>query len=182
VCRVALEGGVKTRAILVMGVSGSGKTTLGTALAKRLDWTFADADDLHPNSNRQKMGRGEPLTDADRGPWLALLRRLIEQHLSENKPLVLACSALKERYRQTLTGNLAGIEVVFLQGSRELLTQRMNSRKGHFMPSSLLESQLNTLEPPLNAIQIDIGKPLEDSLRQVLRHINHNQQEFENAE
>ena len=178
---MALEGGVKARAILVMGVSGSGKTTLGTALASSLGWTFADADDYHSASNRAKMGRGEPLTDADREPWLLRLRGLLEQHLREDRPLVLACSALKERYRQILTENLPGVRVVFLSGSREVLAQRMQARE-HFMPLSLLDSQLSTLEPPTNAIRIDIGKPLEDSLREVLQHINQNQQEFENAE
>lgn len=178
---VAVEGGVKTRAILVMGVSGSGKTTLGTALAKRLGWTFADADNYHPAANRAKMSQGEPLNDADREPWLLRLRELLDQHLQEKKPMVLACSALKERYRQILTENLTGIQVVFLSGSREVLAQRMQARE-HFMPISLLDSQLATLEPPAKAIQIDSGQPLEDSLREVLQHINLNQREFENAE
>ena len=178
---MALEGGMSTRAILVMGVSGSGKTTLGTALAKRLGWTFADADDYHPQSNRQKMSSGQALTDADREPWLLRLRELLNQRLQEKKPLVLACSALKERYRQILTENLTGIQVVFLSGSREVLAQRMQARE-HFMPLSLLDSQLATLEPPFNAIQIDIEQPLEDSLREVLKQINLNQREFENAE
>jgi gluconokinase len=162
-----------TRAIIVMGVSGSGKTTLGTALAKKLNWTFADADDYHPPANVQKMASGEALTDADREPWLLRLRALIEQHLLEQLPLVLACSALKASYRQTLTANLEGVKVVFLNGSRELIAGRMKSRE-HFMPTSLLESQLRTLEPPENAIVLDIGQPIEMMMREVMTQLQEN--------
>jgi gluconokinase len=162
-----------TRAIVVMGVSGSGKTTLGTALAKELHWTFADADDYHPPANVQKMARGEALTDANREPWLQRLRALIEQHLLEQQPLVLACSALKASYRQTLTANLEGVKVVFLNGSRELIAGRMKSRE-HFMPASLLESQLNTLEPPENAIVLDIGQPIAIMVREVKAQLQEN--------
>ena len=153
-----------------MGVSGSGKTTFGTALAQELNWTFADADDYHPPSNVQKMASGEALTDADREPWLLCLHALIEQHLLEQRPLVLACSALKASYRQTLTANLKGVKVVFLNGSRELIAQRMNSRK-HFMPAILLESQLNTLEPPEDAIVLDVGLPIEVMVREVMTQL-----------
>jgi gluconokinase len=160
-----------TRAILVMGVSGSGKTTFGTALAQELNWGFADADDYHPPSNVQKMARGEALTDADREPWLLRLHALIEQHLLENQPFVLACSALKASYRETLTANLEGVQVVFLNGSRELIAQRMNTRQ-HFMPPSLLESQLNTLEPPVDAIVLDAGLPIENMIRQAITQLS----------
>jgi gluconokinase len=159
-----------TRAIIVMGVSGSGKTTFGTALAQELNWTFADADDYHPPSNVQKMANGEALTDADREPWLERLHALIEQHLLEQRPLVLACSALKASYRQTLIANLEGAKVVFLNGSRELIAQRMKTRK-HFMPPSLLESQLNTLEPPTDAIVLDVGQPLEVMVREAMTRL-----------
>jgi gluconokinase len=162
-----------TRAIIVMGVSGSGKTTLGTALAKELNWSFADADDYHPPANVQKMASGEALTDADREPWLQRLRALIEQHLLEQQPLVLACSALKASYRQTLTANLEGVKVVFLNGSRELIAGRMRSRE-HFMPAGLLESQLRTLEPPENAMVLDIGQPIEVMVREVMAQLQEN--------
>jgi gluconokinase len=162
-----------TRAVIVMGVSGSGKTTLGTALAKELNWTFADADDYHPITNREKMARGEALTDADREPWLLRLRALIERHLLEQRPLVLACSALKASYRQTLTANLEGMQVVFLNGSREALAERMKNRE-HFMPSSLLESQLATLEPPQDAIVLDIGQPIDVMVREVMAQLSEN--------
>ncbi len=150
-----------------MGVSGSGKTTFGTALAQELNWTFADADDYHPPANVQKMASGEALTDADREPWLQRLHALIEQHLLEERPLVLACSALKASYRQTLTANLEGVNVVFLNGSRELISERMNSRE-HFMPAILLESQLKTLEPPEDAVLLDVGLPIEILVREVM--------------
>jgi gluconokinase len=162
-----------TRAVIVMGVSGSGKTTLGTALAKELNWTFADADDYHPITNREKMARGQALTDADREPWLRRLHALIAQHLLEERPLVLACSALKASYRQTLTANLEGMQVVFLNGSREALAERMKNRE-HFMPSSLLESQLATLEPPQDAIVLDIGQPIDVMVREVMAQLSEN--------
>jgi gluconokinase len=153
-----------------MGVSGSGKTTFGMALAKELNWTFADADDFHPPANVQKMASGEALTDADREPWLLRLRALIETHLLEQRPLVLACSALKASYRETLTANLEGVQVVFLNGSRELIAQRMKSRQ-HFMPPSLLESQLATLEPPQEAIVVNIGQPIEVMVHEVIAQL-----------
>jgi gluconokinase len=159
-----------TQIILVMGVSGSGKTTFGTALAQELNWTFADADDYHPPSNVQKMASGEALTDVDREPWLLRLRALIEQHLLEQRPLVLACSALKASYRDILTANLEGVKVVFLNGSRELIAQRMKTRE-HFMPAILLESQLKTLEPPQDAIVLDIGQPIEGMVHEVIAQL-----------
>jgi gluconokinase len=153
-----------------MGVSGSGKTTFGTALAQELNWVFADADDYHPTVNVQKMARGEALTDTDREPWLKRLHTLIEQHLLEQRPLVLACSALKASYRKTLTANLERVKVVFLNGSRDLIAQRMKTRT-HFMPAILLESQLNTLEPPTDAIVLDVGQPIEVMVRDVIAQL-----------
>lgn len=176
---LALEGDVSPKVLIVMGVSGSGKTTLGQALAQRLGWVFADADDYHPQANRDKMARGQPLTDADREPWLLCLRALIEQHLAENSPLVLACSALKESYRTTLSGGLEGVRYVFLHGDPALIAQRMQNRE-HYMPVSLLQSQLETLEPPQEAIQLDLAQPLEDNLQTVLQHL-YPQQELRNA-
>ncbi len=153
-----------------MGVSGSGKTTFGTALAQKLNWTFADADDYHPSSNVQKMASGEALNDTDREPWLGHLHALIEQHLLEQSPLVLACSALKASYRKILTANLEGVKVIFLNGSRELIAGRMNSRQ-HFMPAILLESQLTTLEPPEDAIVLDVGQSIEVMVREVMTQL-----------
>lgn len=162
---------LETRAVIVMGVSGSGKSTFGVALAERLGWTFADADDYHPEPNRQKMARGQALNDDDRKPWLERLHQLIAGHVLEHQPLVLACSALKASYREILTANLEHVEVVFLSGSRELIAERMNKRE-HFMPVSLLESQLATLEPPSNAIVVDIGKPIGILVNDVITRLN----------
>ena len=159
-----------------MGVSGSGKSTFGAALAAHQGWEFADADDYHPNVNRQKMARGEALNDADREPWLQRLHTLLEhtslEHTSpENQcGLVLACSALKASYREILIGNLEGVKIVSLEGSRELIAERMRNRQ-HFMPVSLLENQLATLEPPTNAIIVDIGLPIESILEQVVAQL-----------
>ena len=156
-----------SRVVLVMGVSGSGKTTLGTALARYFGWAFADADDYHPLSNREKMSSGQPLTDGDRQPWLLRLHALIEQHLLEKRPLVLACSALKASYRDILTANLEGVQIIFLNGSREVIAERMKKRE-HFMPPSLLESQLKTLETPKDAMVVDINQPLELMLQEII--------------
>jgi gluconokinase len=158
------------RTVLVMGVSGSGKSTVGKALADRLGWTFADADDFHPPANREKMSRGEALNDEDRQPWLERLHELIAEHVLEDKPIVLACSALKEKYRNILVGDLDSVPLVFLRGDAELIAERMRQRE-HFMPVSLLETQLATLEPPTNAITVDIAQPLETMLEQIVTRL-----------
>jgi gluconokinase len=173
---------VKPQIVLVMGVSGSGKSTFGAALAARQGWAFADADDFHPNANREKMARGEALNDTDREPWLQRLHELLGQTLlgqtllgqtllgqtqqQNQNGLVLACSALKVSYREILIGTLEGVKIVSLEGSRELIAERMRNRD-HFMPVSLLENQLATLEPPTDAIIVDIGLPIETMLEQV---------------
>jgi gluconokinase len=167
---------VKPQIVLVMGVSGSGKSTFGAALATHQGWAFADADDYHPNVNREKMARGEALNDADREPWLQRLHELLEQALlgqtqqQTQHGLVLACSALKASYREILIGNLEGVHIVSLEGSRELIAERMRNRE-HFMPVSLLENQLATLEPPTNAIIVDIAQPIETMLEQVIAQL-----------
>ena len=134
--------------LVVMGVTGSGKTTVGTALAARLNRAFAEGDDFHSAGNVAKMARGEPLDDADREPWLAALAEWIESHDGAGKSTVLACSALKRRYRDTLRA-AAPHHVVFvhLAAPRDALLERLRHRKGHFMPSALLDSQLTALEP-----------------------------------
>lgn len=143
-----------------MGVSGSGKTTIGLRLADALGWRFADADDFHPAANVAKMSRGEPLDDDDRQPWLDALRTFIEQRLQSVKPCILACSALKASYRERLHADDSRIRVVYLKGSRELLQERMGKRQGHFMPRTLLESQLATIEEPPadDALACDIAE------------------------
>lgn len=147
----------RPKLVVVMGVSGSGKTTLGRALAAALGWDFADADDFHPASNVAKMRAGTPLDDADRAPWLALLRAEIERRLAADRPLVLACSALKRAYRAALRTDHPRARLIQLDGARELIARRLAERPGHFMPASLLDSQLAALETPTDAIRIDIS-------------------------
>ena len=131
--------------VIVMGVSGSGKSSVGLLLAKQLGVPFRDADDLHPAANVAKMAAGHPLTDADRWPWLARVGS--ELAAAEPNGLVIACSALKRSYRDAIRAVEPAVRFVHLSGSRDLLVSRMAGREGHFMPLSLLDSQLATLEP-----------------------------------
>ncbi|MDE0347158.1 MAG: gluconokinase [Boseongicola sp.] len=147
---------------VVMGVSGCGKSSVGAAVAKELGISYIDGDDLHPPENIAKMSRGMPLTDADRAPWLV---RVGERLAAFEGPVVIGCSALKRAYRD-IVRDKAGESVCFLhlEGSRETLSERMVKRPGHFMPVSLLESQLATLEPPgldETAITADIDQPFD---------------------
>jgi len=157
-----------------MGVSGSGKTSLGQALARKLGWHFADADNFHSAANIAKMRAGQPLDDTDRAPWLASLRRHLAQFLAETRPTVLACSALKKCYRQQLLGGLSthAARLVYLRGNRELLADRLATRSGHFMPTALLDSQLATLEEPApeeNALVLDIAHPPAELVSQIAK-------------
>ncbi|MEH3077746.1 MAG: gluconokinase [Quadrisphaera sp.] len=133
--------------LVVMGVSGSGKTTVAQLLAKDLGWTFAEADEFHPQANIDKMESGHPLTDDDRWPWLASIRDWASERSEAGEDAVVTCSALKRSYRDLLRGSRARVRFVHLDGPPELLAQRIGGRTGHFMPSSLLGSQLDTLEP-----------------------------------
>ena len=134
--------------VVVAGVSGSGKTTVGTLLAARLGWTFADGDGFHPAANVARMRAGLPLTDADREPWLAALTAWMDQQTAAGQSAVLACSALRRAYRDRIRAGAPGVRFVFLDGPAELIRARMSGRRGHYMPESLLASQLATLEPP----------------------------------
>lgn len=137
------------RTVVVMGVSGSGKTAVGRELAACLGWRFRDADDFHPAANVERMSRGIALTDDDRGPWLDRLRDLVTDALAAGgEPTVLACSALARRYRGRMGLGRAGVRLVFLDGPREVIRERIAARRDHFMPASLLDSQLAALEPP----------------------------------
>jgi gluconokinase len=142
-------------------VSGCGKTEVGRRLAQRLNARFIDADDLHPPSNVEKMRAGIPLDDADRAPWLALLNARLREAVAAGESVVLACSALKQRYRDALAAGLPGLHFVHLAGSRELIAERLAARRHRYMPPTLLDSQFAALEPPANAIVIDIAQPLD---------------------
>jgi gluconokinase len=152
--------------IVLMGVSGSGKTTIGAQLASELGWPFADGDDYHSASNIEKMRNGIPLTDADRGPWLEALRSLIAKWIADGTSGVLACSALKQAYREKLE---AGPEVhfVFLTASPEVLRARLHRREGHYMKEEMLQSQLATLELPDNAVAVDVSGSIAETVKQV---------------
>ncbi len=140
-----------------MGVCGTGKSTVGRLLAQELAWPFFDGDDFHPQANRKKMESGQPLDDEDRRPWLEQLRDLIHRRLSASGPAVLACSALKQSYRELLALEDQRILLVHLTGAPQVLAQRLRLRRDHFMPADLLSSQLETLEPPgFEALTLDV--------------------------
>jgi len=133
--------------VIIWGVSGAGKTTIGELLAQELHWKFYDADDFHPQVNIDKMERGEPLTDEDRQPWLQSLREAITRSLAANENAVLACSALKRKYRELLRVN-GDVKFVFLHGSRARIADQLKQRRGHFIDPALLASQFADLEEP----------------------------------
>jgi len=134
--------------LVVMGVSGVGKTTIALELAARLGWPYEEGDALHPQANVDKMRAGNPLSDADRAPWLAAIASWIDSRLASGEPGIITCSAFKRSYREQIIGDRAGVRLVYLRGSSETISQRLAGRQGHFMPWSLLQSQLDTLEEP----------------------------------
>ncbi|HEY9025241.1 MAG TPA: gluconokinase [Burkholderiaceae bacterium] len=134
--------------LVLMGVSGSGKTTVAKLIADRLDWAFEEGDALHPPANVAKMAAGHPLDDDDRAPWLAKVADWVDARLDAGQSGVITCSALKRKYRALIDRRGERVEFVFLHGSRELIASRLATRQGHFMPSSLLDSQFETLEEP----------------------------------
>lgn len=157
---------------IVMGVSGTGKTTIARALAERTCGIFLDADDFHPSANREKMAAGIPLTDADRLPWLDALNAALRQCESTSaRPIFLACSALREAYRQRLSIGVGPVRFIYLEGAPELIRARMSAREDHFMPASLLDSQLATLEVPENAIVANIDAPIPVIVEQLITEI-----------
>ena len=156
------------RVIVVMGVAGAGKTLVGSALARSLGWSFYDADDFHSPENVAKMHQGIGLTDADRAPWLATLRDVIDHVIRDQRNAVLACSALKEAYRKMLTPDNAPagtVRFVFLDVPEDVLRERLKNRAHHYAPPDLLDSQLATLEQPRDAIRVDGTRPPDEIVR-----------------
>ena len=151
-----------------MGVSGCGKTKVGKALARELGWRFIDADDLHPETNVAKMARGVPLTDEDRWPWLDRVVAEMRRSSAAAEHAVVACSALKQAYRDRLAAG-GDVHVVYLKGDAATIAPRIAHRSGHFMPASLLPSQYAALEEPHNAIVVDIRDPLEAKVASITR-------------
>ncbi len=162
---------MKTRFFIVMGVSGCGKSSVGKALAEQLGWDFYDADDFHPPENVAKMANGIPLDDSDRAPWLASLHELISSSLRTDHSGVLACSALKERYRQQLAGGQEAVKIVYLKGSFDLIWSRMQKRTDHYMKPHMLRSQFEALEEPTDALTMDISMSVDDIVQEILKHM-----------
>jgi carbohydrate kinase (thermoresistant glucokinase family) len=167
------RGGGATPVIVLMGVAGSGKSTIGEALSARLGWPFRDADSFHPPSNVAKMSRGEPLTDDDRKPWLAAIADWIDMRQRAGASAIVSCSALKRAYRDVIVGSRPGVTLVHLAGTPALIGSRMAARRNHFMPTSLLDSQFATLEPPAahEALIVDVDAPPEAIAQRIIASI-----------
>jgi gluconokinase len=163
-------------AIIVMGVSGCGKSSVGAAISQALGLEFVEGDQLHPASNVEKMSKGIPLTDGDRIPWLDIVGETMKAALDRNAGIVVSCSALKQSYRNRLRAAAGGnLFFVYLHGSKELLSTRMSERKGHFMPASLLDSQLATLEVPTGepgVVTVDIDNTVDGIAKAALRDLS----------
>jgi len=153
--------------IVLWGVSGSGKSTVAAELARRLQCEVFDADKFHPRSNIQKMAAGQPLNDSDRQPWLADLRQLVDQYAND-ETAVLACSALKTSYRQTLGFEEAYVRSVLLTGKYELIAERLANRHGHFMPSDLLSSQFELLETTHTGLTLDVSSTANELVDEIM--------------
>lgn len=162
-------------ALVVMGVSGSGKSTIADHLAKRLGWRYEDGDRFHPPDNVAKMSAGHPLTDEDRWPWLRAIADEIDRRAASGEHAVIACSALKRAYREILVHGRDDVRIVFLDGTLDLIAERLAARKGHFMPPGLLASQFRTLEPPgagERPIIVSIDAPVENIVDDIVGQLN----------
>jgi len=154
--------------LIVMGVSASGKTTVGKMLAGRLGWDFFDGDDYHSAENVARMAAGVPLADRDRAPWLARLHDLLAGSLRAGRHPILACSALKQRYRDALLAGIPGVRVIYLKGSYELIRTRIQNRPDHYMKPEMLRSQFDALEEPADAWVVDVAQKPEKIVEYIL--------------
>jgi carbohydrate kinase (thermoresistant glucokinase family) len=155
-----------------MGVSGAGKTTVARALAARLGWPFEEGDSLHPEANIAKMHAGIALTDADRRPWLEAVAAWIDGQRAKRQPGIITCSALKRSYRQVIIGDRPEARLVYLRGGRDLIAERLAGRPDHFMPASLLQSQIDTLEQPdpdEDPLTVDVGPSADQIAEEIIR-------------
>ena len=155
-----------------MGVSGCGKTTVGMSLSRILGWPLYDGDDFHPEANITKMSQGIPLNDDDRATWLANLHDLIAEHLGAGKSMLLACSALRGKYRDQLSEGNPGTVFVYLKGSHDLILSRIQNRVSHYMKADMLQSQIDVLEEPVDAVVVNIDQSLDSIVKQILRELS----------
>ena len=158
--------------VLLMGVAGVGKTTVGLALAEALGWDFRDADSFHSEKNIAKMSASQPLDDSDRAPWLAAIARYIKKTLERGENGVVTCSALKESYRKAILANNKNVILIHLQGSPEIIRQRIQARQNHFMKPAMLDSQLAALEHPQDALRLDVSDSTQALVAKIRAHLN----------
>lgn len=160
--------------VVLMGVSGCGKSTIGSGLSQALGWPFRDADSFHPPANIEKMSRGVPLDDADRWPWLAAIAQWIDTRNAAGAAGIVSCSALKRAYRERIVGAREGVRLVYLKGDMRLIAERLAERKGHFMPTALLQSQFDALEEPSAGerhLVVDIAAPPRDVVAAIIARL-----------
>lgn len=160
------------RIILLMGVAGSGKTTVGRLLASELEWPYFEADDFHPAINKEKMSQSIPLNDADRAPWLAAIRAQIDKCLATGQSAVFTCSALKEKYRQILMGNIPAVKLVYLAADLATIQTRVSQREAHFMKADMVQSQFAALEVPADALTLDTRNSPESIVAKIKQALN----------
>ena len=159
------------QSVILMGVSGCGKTAVGIRLAHELGWPFYDGDDFHPRENVEKMSNGIPLDDEDRTQWLAALHEMIVTHLAQDQSMLMACSALKQKYRDQLAGGNTGTVFIYLKGDFDLIFERMRMRSGHYMKAEMLRSQFDALEEPNDALLVDVNQSLDVIVDQIITEL-----------
>lgn len=157
--------------VVVMGISGSGKSTVGQQLAERLGWPFYDGDDFHPPANVSKMSQGIPLDDDDRRPWLQTLHGALADILKQGGHAVLAASLLKQNYRELVLGGLPHVRLVYLRADPRVIDERLQQRQGHFFQASLLQTQLEILEEPTDALALSVEAPSASIVSQIIERL-----------
>ena len=158
--------------VVVMGVCGCGKTSVGREISAATGWSFIEGDDLHPPSNRAKMAAGTPLDDDDRWPWLDAIAAAAHANEADGHSVVVACSALKRNYRKWLSGDLAPVVYVYMCGAEDVIRARLKAREHHFMLADMLDSQLRTLEPPVDALLVPVDLATEAQVARVLQALD----------